>query len=62
MPRRREVKMMTIEEMKLLSERLYAEALRYSTISQIYHDLTDACSIIDHYVKLAESNDAEKPM
>ena len=54
--------MLTIEEMKELSERLYAEALRYSTISQIYHDLMGACSVIDHYVKLAEIDDAEKPM
>ena len=47
--------MMTIEDMKALSERLYAEALRYNTISQVYHDLMDACAIIDHYVKLVES-------
>lgn len=47
--------MMTIEDMKTLSERLYAEALRYNTISQVYHDLMDACSVIDHYVKLVES-------
>ena len=53
--RKREVKMMTIEEMKLLSERLYAEALRYNTISQVYRDLMDACAIIDHYVRETES-------
>ena len=47
--------MMTIEDMKELSKRLYAEALRYSTISQVYHDLMDAYAIIDHYVKLVES-------
>lgn len=52
--------MMTIEDMKALSERLYAEALRYSTASQIYHDLTDACSVIDHYVKLDESGNLVK--
>ena len=49
--------MMTIEDMKALSARLYAEALRYSTISQIYKDLMDASSIIDHYVKLIENKD-----
>lgn len=52
--------MMTIEEMKLLSERLYAEALRYNTISQVYRDLMDACAIIDHYVKLVESKSLEE--
>lgn len=52
--------MMTIEDMKALSERLYAEALRYSTTSQIYHDLMDACAIIDHYVKLVESKSLGK--
>ena len=49
--------MMTIEDMKALSARLYAEALRYSTISQIYQDLMGACAIIDHYVKLVENKD-----
>lgn len=52
--------MMTIEDMKALSERLYAEALRYNTISQVYRDLMDACAIIDHYVKLAESKSPEE--
>ena len=52
--------MMTIEDMKALSERLYAEALRYSTTSQIYQDLMDACSIIDHYAKSVENDDTEK--
>ena len=49
--------MITVEDMKALSERLYAEALRYSTISQIYRDLMDASSIIDHHVKLVEDKD-----
>lgn len=49
--------MMTIDDMKALSERLYAEALRYSTISQIYRDLVDASSVIDHYAKLVENKD-----
>ena len=54
------MKMMTIEDMKELSKRIYAEALRYSTISQVYHDLMDACAIIDHYVKLVESKSVGK--
>ena len=52
--------MMTIEDMKELSKRIYAEALRYNTISQVYHDLMDACAIIDHYVKLVESKSIGK--
>ena len=47
---------MTIEDMKALVDRLYAEAMRYSTISQIYQDLTAASDIISHYVKLVENN------
>ena len=46
--------MMTIEDMKALVERLNAEALRYSTASQIYQDLTMARDIISHYINLVE--------
>ena len=52
----RKPKMMTIEDMKALVDRLYAEVIRYSTISQIHQNLTAASDIISHYVKLVENN------
>ena len=51
--------MITADGMKALSERLYGEALRYSTTSQIYQDLMDACSVIDHYAKSVENGDID---